>query len=163
VRRVAARLDPSHGTEKSRKRSFLALAREFDHDLDPIRSEMATTMLSFAPGLFVGDNVVDGPIDNLDLERFFRCPKGHERRIHGRRHAGVRLVQEGATLLPTLDAHLHHPLPFTLAELLPYRSAEMPEAQVEAFRRRSIMRRARSKKMRGGLLRELEQRYEDSS
>jgi 2,3-bisphosphoglycerate-independent phosphoglycerate mutase len=38
------------------------------------------------------------------LERWFRLPKSHERRIHGRRHAGVRLVQTGATLVPALDA-----------------------------------------------------------
>ena len=44
------------------------------------------------------------PRDNLDLERWFRVPKGHERRIHGRCHAGVRIVQEGATMLLALDA-----------------------------------------------------------
>src|SRR4029453_9552291 len=33
----------------------------------------------------------DLPQDNLDLERWFRQPKGHERRIHGHRHVGVRL------------------------------------------------------------------------
>ena len=43
-------------------------------------------MASFAAGLFVGP-VADLPEDNLDLERWFRKPKSHERRIHGRRHA----------------------------------------------------------------------------
>ena len=33
--------------------------------------------------------------DNLDLERWFRLPKSHERRIHGRRHAGIWIVQDG--------------------------------------------------------------------
>ena len=29
----------------------------------------------------------------------FDCPRGHERRIHGRSHTGVRIVQEGATMM----------------------------------------------------------------
>jgi hypothetical protein len=120
-------------------------------------------MRSFAPGLFVGGDAVELPIDNLDLERFFKAPKSHERRIHGRCHAGVRLVYEGVTLLPALDAHLSHPFPFTQDDLIPYRRVGMPKIQAEAFHRRSIMRRARSKKMRGGLLQELERRYQDTS
>ena len=47
--------------------------------------------------------------DNLDLERWFRLPKRHERRIHGRRHAGIRIVQDGPTLVLALDAHVAHP------------------------------------------------------
>jgi hypothetical protein len=35
----------------------------------------------------------------LDLERWFKRPKGHERRLHGRRHAGVRIVQQGPTCI----------------------------------------------------------------
>jgi hypothetical protein len=52
----------------------------------------------------VGGDEPGLPHDILELERWFRLPKGHERRIHGHRHAGVRLVQQGATLLPALDA-----------------------------------------------------------
>jgi hypothetical protein len=60
---------------------------------------MGRVMASFAPGLFVGGDEADLPQDNLNLERWFRQPKGHERRIHGHQYAGVRLVQEGPTLL----------------------------------------------------------------
>jgi hypothetical protein len=98
----------------------------------------------------------------LDLERWFRLPKGHERRIHGRRHAGVRLVQTGATLVPALDAHAAHPGPFTVDDLLPYRAAREPPCQTEALNRRKIMRKARSKKQRPALLAELERRYRES-
>ena len=124
---------------------------------------MAQTMLSFYPGLFVGEDDPVLPRDNLDLERFFRTPKGHERRIHGHAHAGVRIVQEGPTLIPTLDAHLRHPTPFTHHELRPYVQAEEPACQKESLHRRTIMRKARSKKNLPRLLKELEQRYANSS
>ena len=120
-------------------------------------------MASFKDGLFAGGARGDLPRDNLDLERWFRLPKGHERRIHGRSHAGVRIVQEGATLLLALDAHRHHPQPFTEKELRPYRDAQAPESQKEAIRRRKVMRAARSTKRRPGLLRNLEERYAASS
>ena len=103
------------------------------------------------------------PQDNLDLERWFRNPKGHERRIHGHHHAGVRIVQEGATLIPALDAHLRHPAPLTAADLLPYRHASPPTGQLQALARRKLMRRARSSKKRPLLLAELEARYKDTS
>ena len=93
------------------------------------------------------DNLdLEAPHDNLDLERWFRLPKGHERRIHGHSHAGVRMVQEGATLLLVLDAHEAHPEPFTAQELLPYRHAQEPTDQLQAIQRRKVMRKARSPK-----------------
>ena len=73
-------------------------------------------MARFAPGLFVGGAEAQMPQDHLALERWLRQPKGHERRMHGHRHAGVRIVQAGPTLLLALDAHLAHPEPFTAAE-----------------------------------------------
>src|SRR4029077_9614633 len=96
---------------------------------------------------------------NLELERWFRLPKGHERRIHGRKHAGVRLVQEGATLMPVLDAHKSREKPYQAQELLSYKEAQPPKEEQESMRRRKVMRRARSKKRRPALLAELEQRY----
>ena len=99
--------------------------------------------------------------DNLDLERWFRLPKGHERRIHGHRHAGVRIVIEGATLVHALDAHAAHPEQFTAADLLPYRTAREPPCQTQALNRRKIMRKARSKKTRPTLLADLERRYRE--
>src|SRR5437762_12435254 len=109
---------------------------------------MATVMISFLAGLFVGEGKFEEIKDNLDLERWFRLPKSHERRIHGHRHAGVRIVQEGPTLVHALDAHAAHPEPFAVADLLPYRTAQEPLCQTQALNRRKIMRRARSKKTR---------------
>jgi hypothetical protein len=120
---------------------------------------MAGVMRSFHPGLFSGGDAADEFRDNLDLERWFRLPKGHERRIHGRSHAGVRIVQEGPTLALALDAHHMHPEPFTVDDLFLYRLARQPECQLQAMYRRKIMRKARSKKRRPQLFAELEHRY----
>ena len=122
---------------------------------------MAKVMASFQPGLFAGGDL-ELARDNLELERFFRLPKGHERRIHGHHHAGIRIVLEGPTLVPALNAHEQHPEPFTQAELAPYRTAQMPKCQSDALVRRSIMRKARSSKQRQKLLADLERRYNTS-
>ena len=119
-------------------------------------------MESFAPGLFAGKDLADVPQDNLDLERWFRQPKSHERRIHGHKHAGVRIVHEGATLLLVLDAHQQRDDPFTPAELLPYRQAKPPPGQQQAVHRRKVMRKARSPKKRAKLLADLERRYREA-
>lgn len=129
---------------------------------DSIHQAMATVMLSFVAGLFVGEGKFQGLRDNLDLERWFRVPKSHERRIHGRRHAGVRIVQEGPTLVHALDAHLSHPEPFAAEDLLPYRAAREPLSQSQARDRRKVMKKARSKKKRPKLLADLERRYRES-
>jgi len=142
-------------------RQFQARQEELAGKEDPVYQHMAKVMEAWSPGLFVGPK--DLPEDNLDLERWFRLPKGHERRIHGHAHAGVRLVQEGPTLIPALDAHALHPEPFAADDLLPYREAEVPASQVEALHRRRIMRRARSDSQRRKLLRELEKQYVDSA
>ena len=163
IRQIAHTLDPTTGSADQREASFLSLQQTLGQDEDPIRQHMAKTMQSFHPGLFVGEDDPRGPRDNLELERFFRTPKGHERRIHGHAHAGVRIVQEGPTLIPTLDAHLRHPTPFTHRELRPYVHAEEPACQKEAIHRRTIMRKARSKKNLPALLKELETRYANSS
>ena len=118
-------------------------------------------MVSFVAGLFVGAAVFEGLRDNLDLERWFRLPKSHERRIHGHRHAGIRIVQEGATMVHALDAHVAHPERFTAEDLLPYRTAREPPCQREAMKRRKVMRKARSKTKRPILLADLERRYRE--
>ena len=103
-------------------------------------------MQSFEEGLFCGDETLDIPEDNLDLERWIKGPKGHERRIHGRQHVGLRLVIEAPTFLPAFDAHLSRTAPFTVQELLPYVTADIPESQQRAVIRHQLMRKARSKK-----------------
>jgi hypothetical protein len=163
VRLVAEALDPQTGRVAQRRRRFAALQERFGGDEEPFHQHLSKLMDSWAPGLFVGGNAVDVPWDNLDLERWFRLPKGHERRIHGHRHAGIRLVLEGPTLMPVLDAHREHDGPFTAEELHPYRDHPAPADQEAALHRRRVMRRARSSKQRQALLRELEQRCLDDS
>ena len=160
---VASTLDPVTGDDMDREEQFEALIDEFEATDDPIRHQMATVMLSFLAGLFVGDGVYEEIRDNLDLERWFRLPKSHERHIHGHRHAGVRLVVEGPTLVHALDAHAAHPAPFGVEDLLPYQTAREPPSQTQALERRKIMRKARSKQTRPALLAELERRYREST
>jgi hypothetical protein len=159
VRAIQATLEPDRGTCAERQAEFEVLQEQCQASDDPTRQHLGHVMASFAPGLFVGGEEAELPQDNLDLERWFQQPKGHARRIHGHRHAGVRLVQEGPTLLLALDAHLTHPAPFTGADLWPYRPCPAPACQRQALQRRKMMRRARAKKKRPVLLAELEQRY----
>lgn len=162
VKRVEATLDPSKGTLKQRKRRFHQLKRRLRKSQEAVRIQMAVVMVAFSAGLFAGPEVDQEIRDNLELERWFRLPKGHERRIHGRKHAGVRLVQEGATLMPALDAHKDREEPYKPEELLGFKNAKPPKQEQEAMHRRNIMRRARSKKQRPILLAELERRYLDA-
>jgi hypothetical protein len=130
---------------------------------DPIRQSLGNVMASLAPGLCGGGEDGDLPQDHLDRERWCRQPKGPERRMHGHRHAGVRLVQEGPTFLVALEAHLEHPAPLTAEDLWPYRPAPAPPCQRQALHRRTLMRHARSKKHRPRLLADLERRYREGN
>jgi hypothetical protein len=160
IGKVAATLAPDAGRSHERQSDFDAILEGLGGGEDPIHEQMADVMRSFRPGLFAGGDVADDVQDNLELERWFRLPKGHERRIHGHRHAGVRIVQEGPTLVHALDAHHAHSGPFAVDDLLPYRSAREPECQRQAIGRRRIMRKARSKTKRPRLLADLERRYQ---
>ena len=162
MKRVEATLDPTKGSVEQRKRRFHQLKRRLKKSGDEVRIQMAVVMVAFSAGLFAGPEVDQEIRDNLDLERWFRLPKGHQRRIHGRKHAGVRLVQEGATLMPTLDAHKDREEPFKPEELLDYKDATPPRQEQEAMHRRKVMSRARSRKQRPILLAELERRYLDA-
>ena len=159
VKLVYETLDPTTDVYDKRRSRFEQLAATLQLDSSPVAQHMARVMTSFAPGLFCGGDQADLPLDNLELERSFRLPKGHERRIHGHAHAGVRIVQQGATLLLTLDAHNRHPSPFSAAELMAYFNAAEPAVLQESRHRRTIMRMARSTKNRPKLLAELEERY----
>ena len=163
IQEVAATVDPSAKKSAQRQSDIDAILARLDGDGDPTHEHMAGLMRGFRAGLFAGDDTFDQIHDNLDLERWFRLPKGHERRIHGHRHAGARIVQEGPTMVHALDAHVAHPEPFTVDDLLPYRSARAPECQRQAIHRRKIMRKARSKTKRPKLLAELERRYREVS
>jgi hypothetical protein len=161
VRVVAETLDPQSGRLTQRRAQFASLQEQFAESESPFHAHLSTMMSNWSAGLFVGGKVGNVPWDNLDLERWFRLPKGHERRIHGHKHTGVRLLREGPTLVPALDAHREHDEPFTAEELHPYRAQPAPADQEAAQHRHRVMRRARSRKQRAKLLQELEQRYLD--
>lgn len=136
IRAVNETLDLKTGPVKDRKKQFKILYKQYFAREDPIYQHMAGLMQRFSKGLFVTGDDPQLPRDNLDLERFFKVPKSHERKIHGRRHAGIRIVAEGATLIPALDAHLLHPGLFQPKELIPYANAEIPKAQKAALARK---------------------------
>ncbi len=160
IRLVAATLDPKTGSLARRRRRFARLQEKYSRSKEPSQKQLSKQMASWVVGLFV---LVVGkvPCDNLDLERFFRIPKGHERRIHGHKHVGMRVVREGATLLPTLDVHHQRVDLFTAEQLLPYRNHPIPGDQIEAQHRHQVMRRAASTKQRPGLLQELNKSVSD--
>jgi hypothetical protein len=162
IEEIAVTLETEGETCAARQEKFQELIDRFARTEDPIRHQMATVMISFLAGLFVGEGKFEQIKDNLDLERWFRLPKSHERRIHGHRHAGIRIVLEGPTLVHALDAHAAHPTPFTVDDLLPYQTAREPPCQQEALHRRRIMRKARSKRKRPLLLADLERRYREA-
>jgi hypothetical protein len=149
IAKVEATLDQGSGTRTERRARYEQLQRAYQAQGGEFYDHLARLLESWQPGLFLGPRAKKGEKgleDNLELERWFRKPKRHERKIHGRQHAGVRIVQEGPTLVLALDAHDAHPAPFTVAELLPFWPAEEPLEQQEALQRRKIMRQARSKK-----------------
>jgi hypothetical protein len=161
IAEVAATLEPGEETCADRQEKFEELIDRFQREKAPLYQQIVQVMMSFLAGIFVGEGKFEQIRDNLDLERWFRLPKSHERRIHGHRHAGIRLVLEGPTLVPALDAHAAHPEPFTVDDLLPYRAAREPPCQEQALNRRKIMRKARSQKKRPLLLADLERRYRE--
>ena len=146
LKRVFETLSSHNGTRATRQATFQRLTVQLAQRKDPISTHMSEIMQSFEGGLFVGSDDLEIPGDNLDLERWFKKPKGHERRIHGHQHAGIRIVCEGPTLLPALDAHLSRTTPFTCQELLPYVEAKAPESQIRSLARHRIMKKASSKK-----------------
>ena len=106
-------------TGREREVRFRLLQEAWQSSADPVYQHFAKMLSRFEPGVFVGGEAADFPADNVDLERWFKRPKGHERRLHGRRHAGVRLVPQGPTLMLALDAHVHHDGSLTVDDLSP--------------------------------------------
>jgi hypothetical protein len=146
---VAETLAAETGGLRQRRGSYQRLLLRYRGQGGQFYGPLAKVMQGWQAGLFVavrGKGGQEAPQDNLALERFFRLPKGHERRRHGHQHAGVRIVQEGPTLLLALDAHQEHPEPFTAQDLLPYRHAQEPQDQLLALHRRTVMGKARSQK-----------------
>jgi len=130
VKKIAATLDPKCGSSARRRKQFDRLHHSLAASKDQRLQQMAVMMASFVVGLFAGSKLKKIPWDNQELERWFRLPKSHERHIHGRGHAGVRLVQEGASLRPVLDVHKDGRI-FTANELLEYRHAKLSPDEEE--------------------------------
>jgi hypothetical protein len=145
VTRADKLLSPDEGPSEKRQNSFHLLGLRLKKKSSKYK-EMGKLMLSFEDGLFAGGDTLDLPLDNLDLERWFKKPKGHQRRITGRKHAGTTIVYEGPTLIPTLDAHLTQDRPLGAADLLSFIDAQPPKSQVEGLKRRKLMSQASSKK-----------------
>lgn len=170
VRAVAVTVDAAGDDYDERRAKFDVLLQEYAASETEVGQRLAKQMTNWKPGLFLGDGTAERrveksgrpylPEDNYGIERSFRLPKGHARHVHGRAHAGVALVQRGATLLPALDAHELHPAPFTHDDLRPYFDALEPAAQKDVRRRAHVMRKARSAKQRPLLLEQLRKRYE---
>jgi hypothetical protein len=163
IAEVAATLDPGTSRCARRAADYQKILVRIEDDGDAVHEHMATLMTGFRVGLFAGGDAMAQVQDNLDLERWFRIPKSHERRIHGRCHAGVRIVQEGPTMVLALDAHYAHSGSFTVEDLFAYRQGREPACQRQAMGRRKIMRKARSKTKRPKLLAELERQYRAAS
>ena len=164
IDKVAATLESGGESCEQRKEKFKELIDRFERNEDPIHQHMATLMISFLAGLFVGAGKFEEIKDNLDLERWFRLPKSHERRIHGRRHAGIRIVQDGPTLVLALDAHVADPGAIYRRRFAAVsHSPRTTLPTIEALNRRKIMKKARSKKKRPILLAELERRYREAT
>ena len=162
-RALHATRDADRGPWAQRPAQLQGLQAQLHQRGDPIRQALGDVMASCAPGWCVGGEDGDLPQDTLDRARWCRQPTGHERRMHGHRHVGVRLVQEGPTFWWALAAHREHPEPCTAADLWPYRHAPAPACQRQARPRRTIMRHARSKKRRPLLRADLERRYREGT
>jgi hypothetical protein len=65
IAEVAATLEPGTADVTERQERFEALIDRFKATGDPIRHGMATVMLSFLAGLFVGEEDYEGIKDNL--------------------------------------------------------------------------------------------------
>jgi hypothetical protein len=159
LRAIDACLEDSADTTDARRAQFDRLQRQCAADPAATLRRFADTMTRWAPGLFAGGDDLTLPADNLALERFFKLPKRHRRHLHGHAHAGIALVHQGPTLVPTLDAHRATTGPFIPDDLRPYYGATPPESQRTALRRRGIMQKARSPRRRPALLATLEARY----
>lgn len=146
IKRVNQTLSHQHSPSKQRLKSFNKIYERLKNSDDPVKNNIAGFMNRFRDGLFAGGDNLEIPDDNLDLERWFKTPKGHERKINGHKHAGTRIVYEGPILLPTLDAHKSSERQFQVEELQPYVDMQLSEDQDDAISRRKRQKEGRCKK-----------------
>lgn len=150
IRVLSKHLQPEEGSCKQRKRRFDYLRKKLLKGTGKWDLQVGKIMTSFRDGLFAGGDSLDIPADNLALERWFKNPKGHARRITGNKHVGTKVVYLGPTLIPTLDAHLTIDRPLSSADLHAYINAAIPKGQMEATERHQTMVFAASKKKDSG-------------
>ena len=150
LRAIERTLDPASGKWVRRQADFEKILNKLQAEREPIALKMAGMMERWKSGLFAGGDALDALRDNLDLERWFKLPKSHERKIHGRQHVGTRVVHEGPSLMLALDAHHSHRHMFNQEELAPYLGALPTPDELESIERRKIMRRAASRKTQIG-------------
>ena len=145
LRAVAGLRKPSDAaTGAEREAQGVALGQAWETSVAPRPQQCAKVLSRWAPGWLVGGEEADGPADHGAVERWCKRPKGHERRRHGRRQAGMRLVPPGPTRMVARAAHGPHPGPLTVDDLEPYRHSRRPASQPEALERGKSMRQARS-------------------
>ena len=53
-------------TMAEREAQFIALQQEWESSADPVEQHFAKIMSGFEPGLFVGGEIAEFPIDNVD-------------------------------------------------------------------------------------------------
>jgi hypothetical protein len=144
---VAGPLPPSdEASGAEREAPCVSLRDHGQASTDAVHQPFAAVMRSVQAGLWVGGKAAARLADNVAWERWCKRPKRHERRIHGRWHAGVRSVQQGPTRLLALEAPVPHDGLCTVDELAPSGHARVPDGQQPARKRGKIMRRARSRK-----------------
>src|SRR3989449_8489377 len=75
-------LRPNDATTGEEREAQCILRRQaWESSTDPMQQHCANMRRSFEPGLFVGGESADCPADNLDVARWLKRPKGHERRL----------------------------------------------------------------------------------
>ena len=106
---MAATLDPESGSCKNRQAKFEELIDRFERKGDSIRQHMATLMISFLAGLFVGVGIGKRSRTISISSGGSACPKATRGEFTVIATRGFEIVQDGPTLVLALDAHLRIP------------------------------------------------------
>ena len=116
--------------------------------LDCLVSSCPSQSSHFIRHAILGSHIdsIRSPASGFDMAR---SAIGRASRKYGNaviNHAGIRIVREGATLIPTVDAHAQHPSVSTKEDLAGLATATAPEIQLASQQRHGVMQTARSKK-----------------
>ena len=137
IQEIAGTLDPKEGNSAQRQAQFQELIEHFVAQGDSFHEHLAKVIRSFQPGLFAGRSSGSDP---------------RQSRFGGAGFAYSRGMSVGSTVtnMPVfgssrkmshealaLDAHQGPPT-ITVDDLLPYRSARMPECQRQAMNQHRV-------------------------